>query len=91
MTELDNVLYIIIALVNIKTKFETKLEVEKKIHNPHVSFGIVTFTIYSNNNGNIPEFFSFQNVTSPPHAVNVPFISSHIKVSMSSLESNLLT
>ena len=36
-------------------------------------------------------FFSFQNVTSPPHAVNVPFISSHIKVSRSSLEPNLST
>ena len=33
-------------------------------------------------------FFSFQNVTYayPPHAVNVPFISSHIKVSRSSLD-----
>ena len=38
-------------------------------------------------------FFSFQNVTYayPPHAVNVPFISSHIKVSRSSLEPNLTT
>ena len=38
-------------------------------------------------------FFSFQNVTYayPPHAVNVPFISSHIKVSRSSLEPNLST
>ena len=36
-------------------------------------------------------FFSFQNVTSPPHAVNVPFISSHLKVSRSSLEPNLST
>ena len=25
-------------------------------------------------------FFCFQNVTSPPNAINVPFISSHIKV-----------
>ena len=33
-------------------------------------------------------FFSFQDVTYayPPHAVNVPFISSHIKVSRSSLD-----
>ena len=33
-------------------------------------------------------FFSFQNVTYayPPHAVNVSFISSHIKVSRSSLD-----
>ena len=38
-------------------------------------------------------FFSFQDVTYayPPHAVNVPFISSHIKVSRSSLEPNLTT
>ena len=36
-------------------------------------------------------FFSFQNVTSPPYAVNVPFISSHLKVSMWSLEPNLST
>ena len=38
-------------------------------------------------------FFSLQNVTYayPPHAVNVPFISSHIKVSRSSLEPNLST
>ena len=33
-------------------------------------------------------FFSFQNVKSLPHAVNVPFISSHIKVSRSSFEPN---
>ena len=38
-------------------------------------------------------FFSFQDVTYayPPHAENVPFISSHIKVSRSSLEPNLST
>ena len=36
-------------------------------------------------------FFSFQNVTSPPHAVNVPLISSHIKVLRSSLYPNLST
>ena len=30
-------------------------------------------------------------MTSPPHAVNVPFISSQIKVSRSSLEPNLST
>ena len=55
VTKLDNVLYIIIALVNIKTskhlskktKFETQLEVEIKIHNPYVSFDIVTFAIYT--------------------------------------------
>ena len=72
VTELDNVMYIIIALVKVKTskylsktnKFWTKLEVEKKIHNPYVSFDIVIFAISSNNNGNmvvieIPEFFQF--------------------------------
>jgi len=36
-------------------------------------------------------FYSFQNVTSPPHAVNVLFISSHVLVSKSSLEKNLST
>ena len=38
-------------------------------------------------------FYSLQNVTNayPPHAVNVPFISSHIKISRSSLEPNLST
>ena len=100
VTKLDNVLYIIIALVNIKTskylsktnEFWNKARGCKKIGNPYVSFDIVTFAIYSNNNGNmvvgeIPEFF----LTSPPHAVNVPFISSHIKVSRSSLEPNLST
>ena len=72
VTKLDNVLYIIIALFNIKTanisrkqmKFETQLEVERKIHNSYVSFDIVTFPIYGKNNGNmvvgeIPEFFLF--------------------------------
>ena len=107
VTKLDNVLYIITALFNIKTsKYLSKTnEVwnkapgwKKKIRNSYVSFDIVTFPIYGKNNGNmvvgeIPEFFSFQNVTYayPPHAVNVPFISSHIKVSRSSLEPNLST
>ena len=73
LTKLNNALYIIIALVNIKTrkyisrkqtKFEAKLEIEKKIHNPYVSSDMVTFAIYSNNDGNmvvgeIPEFFLF--------------------------------
>ena len=72
MTELDNVLYIIIALVNIKTSkylSETnevwnKARGWKKIHNSYVSFDIVTFPIYGKNNGNmvvgeIPEFFQF--------------------------------
>ena len=81
-----------------QTKFETKLEVERKIRNSYVSFDIVTFAIYGKNNGNMvvgeyQNFFSFQNVTYayPPYAVNVPFISSHIKVSRSSLEPNLST
>ena len=52
-----------------QTKFKTKLEVEikknnNKRQNPFVSFGIVTFAIHSNNNGNLvvggrPEFFQF--------------------------------
>ena len=66
-------MYIIIVLVKVKTskylsktnEVWTKLEVEKKIHNPYVSFDIVTFAIYgNNNNGNmvvceIMEFFQF--------------------------------
>ena len=65
-------MYIIIALVNIKTsKYLSKTNEVwnkargcKKIGNPYVSFDIVTFAIYSNNNGNmvvgeIPEFFQF--------------------------------
>ena len=65
-------MYIIIALVNIKTskylsktnEFWNKARGCKKIGNPYVSFDIVTFAIYSNNNGNmvvgeIPEFFQF--------------------------------
>ena len=72
VTELDNIPYIISSRqyqkpANIsrkQTKFETKLEVEKKIHNPYVSFDIVIFAISSNNNGNmvvieIREFFQF--------------------------------
>ena len=76
MTKLDNVLYIIIALVNIKTskylsktnEVETMLEIgEKKKHNPYVSFDIVKFAIYGKNKGNmvfgeIPEFFLFPNL-----------------------------
>ena len=48
-----------------QTKFDTKLEVEIKTHNPYVSFDIVTFAIYGNNNngnmvvGEIPQFFQF--------------------------------
>ena len=72
VTELDNVLYIIIALFNIKTsKYLSKTNEVwnkargwKKIHNPYVSFDIVTFAIYGKNNNNmvvgeIPEFFQF--------------------------------
>ena len=73
VTKLDNVLYIIIALVNIKTsKYLSKTNEVwnkargwKKIHNPYVSFDIVTFAIYGNNNngnmvvGEIPQFFQF--------------------------------
>ena len=72
VTKLDNVLYIIIALVNIKTsKYLSKTNEVwnkargwKKIHNPYVSFDIVTFAIYGKNNNNmvvgeIPEFFQF--------------------------------
>ena len=94
-------LYIIIALVGVKTsKYLSKTNEVwnkargwKKIHNSYVSFDIVTFAIYGKNNGNMvvseyQNFFSFQNVTYayPPYAVNVPFISSHIKVSRSSLD-----
>ena len=107
VTKLNNVLYIIVVLVKVKTskylskqtKFETKLEVKKKkIHNSYVSFDIVTFAIYGKNNGNMivgetSDFFSFQNITYayPPHAVYVPFIYLHIKVSRSPLEPNLST
>ena len=107
VTEVDNVLYIIIALVKVKTsKYLSKInEVwneargwKKKIHNSYVSFDslhlrymvrikVIQLSVKYQN------FFSFQNVTYayPPHAVNVPFISSHIKVSRSSLEPNLST
>ena len=72
VTKLDNVLYIIIALVNIKTSkylSETsevwnKARGWKKIRNSYVSFDIVTFPVDDKNNGNmvvgeIPEFFHF--------------------------------
>ena len=73
VTKLDNVLYMIIALVNIKTSkylSETN-EVwnkargwKKNIHNSYVSFDIVTFPVDDKNNGNmvvgeILEFFHF--------------------------------
>ena len=65
-------LYIIIALVNIKTSYYLSKTNEVwnkargwiKIHYPYVTLDIVTFAIYSNNNGNMvvgetPEFFPF--------------------------------
>ena len=60
----QNVILNILRHVELITKFETKLEVERKIHNSYVSFDIVTFAIYGKNNGNmvvgeIPEFFQF--------------------------------
>ena len=68
-----NVMYIIIALVKVKTsnylskknEIWNKARGWKKIHNPYVSFDIVTFAIYGNNNngnmvvGEIPQFFQF--------------------------------
>ena len=73
VTELDNVMYIIIVLVKVKTsnylskknEIWNKARGWKKIHNPYVSFDIVTFAIYGNNNngnmvvGEIPQFFQF--------------------------------
>ena len=78
VTKLNNVLYIIIALVNIKTsKYLSKTNEVwnkargcKKIHNPYVSFDIVTFAIYSNNNG-------YMVVGEISVLVNVLFISSY--------------
>ena len=66
-------MYIIIALVKVKTsnylskknEIWNKARGWKKIHNPYVSFDIVTFAIYGNNNngnmvvGEIPQFFQF--------------------------------
>ena len=71
--KLDNVLYIIIALVNIKTsKYLSKKKrslkqssrLKKKINKSYVSFDIVIFAIYGKNNGNLDvdeilEFFQF--------------------------------
>lgn len=52
VTELDNVMYIIIVLVKVKTSNYLSKTNEargwKKIHNPFVSFDIVTFAIYGN-------------------------------------------
>ena len=82
MTELDNVLYIIIALVNTKTGFNLSethevwnkargLKKKKKL-NTIPTFDTVSHAMYGNNHCNM--IVTFQNVTSPPHAVNVPFI-----------------
>ena len=72
VTKLDNVLYIIIALVDIKTSYYLSKTNEvwnktrgwKKYTKCLRSFDIATFAIYSNNNGNmivgeIPKFFQF--------------------------------
>ena len=103
--KLDKVLYILIALVNIKTskylskkkrslKQSSRLKKNKQILRFfwYRNIRMVRITViwmsmkYKN-------FFSFPKVTYayPQHAVNVPFISSHIKVSRSSLEPNLST
>ena len=70
--KLDKVLYIIIALVNNKTSYYPSKTSEVwnkargwiKIHNRYVTFDIVTFVVYGNNNGNMVvgetlEFFQF--------------------------------
>ena len=98
-------MYIIIALVNIKTsKYLSKTnEVETMLEIGEKKNTIPTFFLISWNSRYMvritvvwlsvkyQNFFCFQNVTSPLHAANVPFISSHIKVSRSSLEPNLST
>ena len=107
VTELDNVMYIIIALVKVKTsKYLSKTnEVWNKARGWKEKYSIPTFLLISEHSRYMvrltviwlsvkyQNFFSFQDVTYayPPHAVNVPFISSHIKVSRSSLEPNLST
>ena len=94
----QNVILNILRHVELITKFETKFEVERKIHNSYVSFDIVTFAIYGKNNSNmvfgeISEFFQFpkRDICYPPYAVNLSFASSNIKVWRSSLELNLST
>ena len=99
-------MYIIIALVNIKTsKYLSKTNEVwnkargwKKIHNPYVSFDIVTFAIYGNNNngnmvvGEIPQFFQFpKRDISTARCKCTIYIFRYIKVSRSSLEPNLST
>ena len=60
--KLDKVLYIIIALGNIKTSkylsekkrsLKQSSRLKKKINKSYVSFNIVTFAIYDKNNGNL--------------------------------------
>ena len=105
LTKLYNALYIIIALVNIKTrKYLSKTnEVWSKAPDWKKKTTIFTFLLISEHSRYIviimviwlsvkyQNFFCFQNVTSPPNAVNVPFISSYIKISRPSLEPNLST
>ena len=56
---------IVIALVKVKTsKYLSKTNEKKNIHNSNVSFDIITFARYGKNKGNmvvgeIPEFFQF--------------------------------
>ena len=94
----QNVILNILRHVELITKFETKLEVERKIHNSYVSFDIVTFAIYGKTNGNmvvgeIPEFFQFprRDICISTARCKCTNFSSHIKVSRSSLEPNLST
>ena len=106
LTKLDNALYIIIALVDIKTsKYLSKAnDVWNKARDwKKIKYTIPTFLLISWNSRYMvritatwlsvkyQNFFCFQNVTSPPNAVNVPFISSYIKISRPSLEPNLST
>ena len=106
LTKLDNALYIIIALVDIKTsKYLSKTnDVWNKARDwKKIKYTIPMFLLISWNSRYMvritatwlsvkyQNFFCFQNVTSPPNAVNVPFISSYIKISRPSLEPNLST
>ena len=98
-------MYIIIALVHIKTsKYLSKTnELWNRARDWKKKYTIPMLLLISQHSRYIEimtviwlsvkyqNFFSFPNVTSPPHAVNVPFRSSHIKVSRSSLEPNLST
>ena len=95
VTELDNVLYIIIALVKVKTsKYLSKTnEVWNKARGWKEKYTIPTFLLISEHSRYMvritviwlsvkyQNFFTFQDVkyAYPPYTVNVPFISSHIK------------